>query len=274
MKLLISERNDIMPEIIRVFTRAQIESVSKIIGDQVTGSIITGLLGDLKLVDDDTTGTKWKRIFNALVTHQNKHQVGNMTVMFIRRALEPARYVGKSEEFHSILESINQIISFNGIEYREDGKLHRVKPAETLSEAESRAVKFREELVRRNVHPQILEYCKAELVEDNYFHAVLEATKGIATYIRKITSLESDGASLIDEAFSVSSPLIRINDLSTESKKSEQKGFINLAKGLFGTFRNPTAHAARIEWNMSKDDALDLFVLASYIIRRIDNRHL
>ncbi len=67
--------------------------------------------------------------------------------------------------------------------------------------------------------------------------------------------------------------MIKINGLDTESKKSEQKGFSNLAKGLFGTFRNPTAHVAKVEWNLNKDDALDLFVLASYIMRRIDNRY-
>jgi hypothetical protein len=35
-------------------------------------------------------------------------------------------------------------------------------------------------------------------------------------------------------------------------------------------FRNPTAHAAKIEWNMPEDDAIDLFTLASYVIRRIE----
>jgi nitrogenase molybdenum-iron protein alpha/beta subunit len=35
-------------------------------------------------------------------------------------------------------------------------------------------------------------------------------------------------------------------------EKSGQRGFTNLLKGLFGTFRNPTAHARRIKWNMSE----------------------
>ena len=45
------------------------------------------------------------------------------------------------------------------------------------------------------------------------------------------------------------------------------------SKGLFGTFRNPTAHAPKIEWNLEEQDALDLFTLASYVLRRIDNSH-
>ncbi|MNW59293.1 hypothetical protein D3C74_372030 [compost metagenome] len=88
--------------------------------------------------------------------------------------------------------------------------------------------------------------------------------------IREKTSLTSDGAALLDEAFSGSSPMLKINNFVTESEKSEQKGFVNLAKGLFGTFRNPTAHSARIEWSLPEEDAVDLFTLASYLLRRIE----
>jgi conserved hypothetical protein TIGR02391 len=115
-----------------------------------------------------------------------------------------------------------------------------------------------------------LKFCRAELLQENYFHAVLEATKSIAWKIREKTGLNSDGAKLIDEAFSGKSPLLKINNLRTETDISEQKGFVNLAKGLFGTFRNPTAHTPKIEWNMAEEDALDLFTLASYVLRRIE----
>ncbi len=35
-------------------------------------------------------------------------------------------------------------------------------------------------------------------------------------------------------------------------------------------FRNPTAHEARVKWQMSKEDAEDLLSLASLIHRRLD----
>lgn len=59
--------------------------------------------------------------------------------------------------------------------------------------------------------------------------------------------------------------------LRTISETSEQKGFVNLLKGTHGTFRNPTAHAPRKDWEMKKDDAEDLLSLLSFIHRRIDN---
>jgi uncharacterized protein (TIGR02391 family) len=113
----------------------------------------------------------------------------------------------------------------------------------------------------------------AELLQDNYFHAVLEATKSVASKVRSMTGLNSDGAQLIDDAFGGPDPILKINAFKTDTEKSEQRGFTNLAKGLFGTFRNPTAHAPKIEWNLQEQDALDLFTLASYVLRRIDNSH-
>ncbi|MER8608128.1 TIGR02391 family protein [Mesorhizobium sp. M1233] len=41
-------------------------------------------------------------------------------------------------------------------------------------------------------------------------------------------------------------------------------------KSTFSMFRNPAAHAARIHWQMSKEDAEDLFSMVSLMHRRID----
>ncbi|WP_284283643.1 TIGR02391 family protein [Mesorhizobium amorphae] len=43
--------------------------------------------------------------------------------------------------------------------------------------------------------------------------------------------------------------------LATKGEQGRVEGFGNLRKGTFGMFRNPTAHEARINWSMSKEDA-------------------
>ena len=78
-------------------------------------------------------------------------------------------------------------------------------------------------LENRNVHSEVLKYCTAELIEENYFHAVFEATRGLAQRIRDISGLSPDGADLVNEAFAIKSPFIALNALTTESEKSEQK---------------------------------------------------
>jgi uncharacterized protein (TIGR02391 family) len=106
---------------------------------------------------------------------------------------------------------------------------------------------------------------------DDYFHAVLESAKGIAEKLRSKSGMSDDGAKLVDLTLCGSTPLLAINDLITESQRSEQSGFANLVKGVFGMFRNPTAHEARIRWSMNKEDAEDILSIVSLIHRRLDS---
>jgi len=62
-----------------------------------------------------------------------------------------------------------------------------------------------------------------------------------------------------------------LKTLSTESEKSEQRGFVNLLIGLFGAVRNPLAHAAKTNWPMSEQDALDILTLVSLVHRKLDS---
>lgn len=152
----------------------------------------------------------------------------------------------------------------------EDGRFGRVTVARTASEAAARTARLRSELERRGVHADVLRYCSEELLQDNCFHAVFEATKSVADKIRLRTGLGSDGSALVNAAFTGSPPLLVINSYRSETEQSEQRGFVHLLNGLFGHFRNVTAHAPRVQWPIAEDDALDLFTLASYLHRRLD----
>jgi uncharacterized protein (TIGR02391 family) len=95
--------------------------------------------------------------------------------------------------------------------------------------------------------PDLLRFCRAELLQHNYFHAVLEASKSVADKLRTLTGLSGDGTKLVDATCSLASgPRIAFNGLATEWERSEQTGIATLMKGLFSTFRNPAAHAPRV----------------------------
>jgi len=165
-------------------------------------------------------------------------------------------------------------LSFCGYSLEPNGKLRIRDAARTLDEAEERAGRLRGELRRRGVHGDVLKFCNAELVRNNYFHAVLEATKSVAAKIRQRTNLTSDGSQLVDEAFALGQagiPLLAFNSLRTDTERNEQTGMMNLMKGMFSAFRNPTAHAPKILWTISEQDAFDLLTLASLLHRRIDS---
>jgi hypothetical protein len=63
------------------------------------------------------------------------------------------------------------------------GELRRVSAvtrAETLTEAVCRADELRADLTRRGVHADVLRFCRAELVADNYFHTVMPSRRRFA----------------------------------------------------------------------------------------------
>ncbi|WP_347341709.1 TIGR02391 family protein [Bradyrhizobium uaiense] len=152
----------------------------------------------------------------------------------------------------------------------ETGSLITAEVARTLPEAQRRARELRSDLEGRGVHPDVLKFRRAELLAENYFHAVQEAVKSVADKMRSRSGLTDDGAGLVDRVLGGEPPLLAINSRSSVSERSEQSGFANLVRGTFGMFRNPTAHEARLHWTMSKEDAEDLLTIVSLIHRRLD----
>lgn len=108
-----------------------------------------------------------------------------------------------------------------------------VTKATTITQAEQRVNRFKSKLENRNIHPKIYEYCNSELINENYFHSVFEAVKSIAEEIRKRTDLTLDGGELVDRAFSVSNPIMKINSLLTETEQSEQIRFFKFNQRSF-----------------------------------------
>ncbi|MEQ1917189.1 MAG: TIGR02391 family protein [Gallionella sp.] len=261
-------------ERIPCFDTAQLEASCKVLADTnngLKGDEISHILADIKLADPDPTLTKWKRLFNALALAQNKHQVGNHLVMFINRAMAPARYISTPHLFDLRRDGLNVALAFAGFSIRDDGKVAHTTRETTLAGALARASRLQAVLDSRCTHPEVLKYCRAELLEENYFHAVLEAVKGIAERIRQLSCLNADGAELVNQVFSTKSPVLAINSLQTETEISEQKGIANLLVGLFGAIRNPTAHAPKVIWAMPEQDAIDVFALLSFVHRKLDN---
>lgn len=256
-----------------VFTQSQLEAIADALGDTtegLTGSDIGHLLSITKIVDIDPTNTKRKRLFNAFAADQNARKERIYIVAFIRKTMNPARFIREAHRFEPLRTNLNRALAFGGLAVDEAGKLINVEAAATLGEAASRARELRSDLTSRGIHPDVLRFCREELLADNYFHAVLEAVKSIAEKIRHRTGLSDDGGLLFDRAFGGLAPMLALNSLQSESEKSEQKGFVNLLKGTYAMFRNTTAHAARVNWVVTREDAEDLFSIVSLIHRRID----
>jgi uncharacterized protein (TIGR02391 family) len=251
------------------FSEGQIQALAQLLGECGTGDDISRVLNNRGLVDKSRQSTKWKRIYWVFLYCQQQNKCANQIIDFIQSFLDPARFVGRNDEFEANRQQLNTILSFSGLEYGKDGNFRQCKTAKTLDEAEKRARTIRAKFQGRKIHPEVLKYCQPELLQDNYFHAVFEASKGLAQRIRDLSGVQADGAALIDKVFSIEKPILAINSLKTETDKSEHKGFALLLKGCFAAVRNPLAHEPKILWQ-GEDDAADYLSLISLLHRKLD----
>lgn len=251
------------------FPPGQIESLSRVLGEAGTGSDITRFFTSQEIEDNSGESTKWRRLNWAFLKNQRKCRCGNHVVAFIEAYMEPARFVGRQDEFEQHREAINTILSFAGLNLGEDGRLFECKAVRTLSEAEQRLETIEYKFKGRRIHAEVLKYCKVELLQDNYFHAVFEASKGLAQRIRDMSGVDGDGAKLVDLVFSVDRPVLAFNTLQTETERSEHKGMAALLKGCFAAVRNPLAHEPKLLWE-GEEDAADYLSLISLLHRRLD----
>jgi uncharacterized protein (TIGR02391 family) len=202
---------------------------------------------------------------------QRRDGHGGSILRFVKQALDPENELAVGS-LSDLRTSVNEVLLLSGLELLDDGRLVPREASRTADDARARADALRAKLNARQVHPDVLRYCRAELVQRNYFHAVLEASKSVSAKIRAVTGLRSDGAQLVDEAFSLNgnmSPLA-FNSLQTTSQRSAHSGYAHFARGVVSAFRNPTAHDAKIEFALSEEDALDMLATISMVHRRLD----
>jgi uncharacterized protein (TIGR02391 family) len=123
-----------------------------------------------------------------------------------------------------------------------------------------------------NIHPQIVSVAKGRFNDGHYADAVEAAFKEINTRVKKIyrdrTSVEKDGAKLMQAAFSIQNPIIRLGDTSTETGVNIQQGYMEMFVGAMIGIRNPQAHNNLL---ISKDKAIRKLHFASMLMYKIDD---
>ena len=122
-----------------------------------------------------------------------------------------------------------------------------------------------------NLHPKIQQHCRQRFSGGHYADAILAAYKVVFNEIKDIADIHDlDGKQLAEKAFSLSNPIIKLNDLATQSDKDEQLGFMLLFAGAAVGIRNPKAHDL-IEQE-DKHKALRYLAFASLLMERLDER--
>lgn len=261
----------------RPWPASVLQGCADVLGDTetgLTGRNIEALLAELRIADVNPAASKRDRLYAALVNRQNGDGHSRRVMTFVTRAMDPARYVTAPHDFTLRQDKLNRVLTFVGLRVNDRGQVAVGSASSTLSEAARHATTLLSELERRRTHPNVLAFCTVELLQQNNFHACLEATKSVFVRLREITGVTGDGAGLVAATLSLGrsgAPMLALNGLTTETEKTEQTGFANLLTGLAGMYRNPVAHDPRLTRTVTDEELLELLTTLSMVHRRLDD---
>jgi len=257
-----------MSQELEPFRNEALETLAQIIGVHYTGSEITRLFHNSGYQDiTHDGGTKW-RFVSAAFDELQRRATGrpDHVLTVLKTTCNPQGWIGRREVYEDFLQAINEVLSFYGLRAQDDGALVRTNEIS----ATVRHSKSPDEMAfeARTFHPQIVRHGRTHFCRGAYFHAVFECCKAFDTAVRDNTKNTKSGQPLMSEMLCLNGPL-KFNSQQKQSEKDEQQGIMYLCMGLMSAVRNPQAHEPEIHWPMSRDDALDLLALISFLFRKL-----
>jgi len=119
----------------------------------------------------------------------------------------------------------------------------------------------------RSVHEKLPAKVRRLFDDGHYAEATFEAFKFIDRRVSSLSGVKESGYKLMMAALAESGPM-KLNDLSTDTEKDEQRGYQFMLAGAMSAVRNPRGH----EFDMfdPAETCLDHLSLASLFIRKIE----
>ncbi|MCP2240241.1 TIGR02391 family protein [Thermoanaerobacterium thermosaccharolyticum] len=251
------------------FSPSALEQISKIIGNRYTGSQITIFFEKCGFPQyaHDGVSTKWRFVNNVLHQLQNSAYGSYNILKIVKNLCNPEEFYGNAEQHREIIKSINEVLEFYGFSVNGKGEIINLQERRTTpNEKENDDAKL---FATRNFHHEVMKHSKDLFIKGNYFHAVFESCKAFDKYVREKSGIDKHGTDLMTNALSLKGPL-KLNKQITETEKNEQEGLMHLCVGLMRAIRNPESHEPKLDWNISREDALDILSLISFLYRQID----
>jgi uncharacterized protein (TIGR02391 family) len=121
-----------------------------------------------------------------------------------------------------------------------------------------------------SIHPEIQKVSKRLFIDGHYAQAIFEAFKRVNNLVKeKSERKDLDGKSLMLHVFSPNNPVLRFNDLQSQTDKDEQEGFMHLFAGAMSGIRNPKGHENIVQTD--KFITLEYLMFASLLCKRLEN---
>ena len=136
--------------------------------------------------------------------------------------------------------------------------------AAELASPAARALRAYEGL---DLHPEISRAVSGLYHDGHYANAVEDAVKALNGLVRLRSGLEVDGVTLMQRTFSPNGPILKFNDLSDQSDRDEQLGFMNMFSSAVSGLRNPRAHGFIHD---DPERALEFIAFVSLLAKLLD----
>lgn len=250
-----------------------IELICQVLCDEITGSQITTMLTTLGLPIGDTTYTKWRRLSAILIAACSQQRSLRPIFDSVEYICVPSKYIDAPENWEILKKNINKTLIFRGFELDDSGKVQKITKVQTFKDAKLRLQTLEERLKDSDIHPLVSKYCSKELLQENYFHAILEASKGIFYRIREMTGSTLDSGKLIEECFNKNNPVIVINGnkLQSDEELSAYQGLKHLLLSIAQLYRNTNAHSLKLYNPNNLNDAITALTLMSLAHNLLDD---
>ncbi len=248
-------------------------ALENVISDSELGALILSS----GIQDNNHNASRHRRLSAAFIADQDYNRCANNLASFLKRTGAHIKKSRGETMFRQYINQMNQVLSFAGYELGEDSQIRQLDRSKTSyvpPEAEDRARRFKENIAKKQLHPDIELVCRAEyFVEPGFFRPVKEAMRLLIEKIRAKAMLSPDGPELAEHAFAFAwpnRPVLAINNFMTEKDLAEQFSFMVLLKAFFLMFQDEQTRSYRPGWEMNLEDAINLLSLASYFHRKVD----
>lgn len=125
-----------------------------------------------------------------------------------------------------------------------------------------------------HIHPSISKASKSLFLSNHYANAAEDAFIEINSQVKKLfhklrpNDPVPDGAAVMNTVFSNKNPMIKFCDLSDDTGKNTQLGYMEMLAGAMSALRNPKAHSNDVV--ISKEEAMRRLMFASMLMYKID----
>jgi uncharacterized protein (TIGR02391 family) len=123
------------------------------------------------------------------------------------------------------------------------------------------------------LHPKVVKIAQSRFKAGHFADSVEAAIKEFNSHMKRIVQKnggeEYDGADLMHRALSPDNPILKLDNLNTESGRNIQQGYMQMFAGAMIGIRNPKAHGNLV---INRKRAIHFLFLISLFFYKIEER--